>query len=77
MGGDPDGVGIPASMGTGQPEGCPARATIILPELRCAHKHHSLKMGVPEQRRKRRMARLVSPLSNSGSYARLPILRQR
>jgi hypothetical protein len=23
------------------------------------------------------MARLVSPLSNSGSYARLPILRQR
>ncbi|ACF61783.1 hypothetical protein SNSL254_A4843 [Salmonella enterica subsp. enterica serovar Newport str. SL254] len=35
-------------------------------------------MGVPEQRRKkRRTARLVSPISNSGSYARQPILRQR
>ncbi|MDV2812588.1 hypothetical protein, partial [Klebsiella pneumoniae] len=33
---------------------------------------------MPEQRRKkRRMARLLSPISNSGSYARLPILRQR
>ncbi len=27
--------------------------------------------------KKRRMARLVSPLFRSGSYARLPILRQR
>jgi len=35
-------------------------------------------MGVPEQRRKkRRMARLVSPLDYSGFHARLPILRQR
>ncbi len=39
------GVGIPASMGTGQPEGCPARTTIILLELRCVRKHHSPKNG--------------------------------
>lgn len=29
MGGSPDGVGIPAFKETGQPEGCPARTTII------------------------------------------------
>jgi len=35
-------------------------------------------MGVSEQRRKkRRMARLLSPVNYTGSYARLPILRQR
>ncbi|GKM13029.1 hypothetical protein NUBL21995_46150 [Klebsiella pneumoniae] len=39
------GVGIPAFKETGQPEGCPARTTIILPELRCVHIHHSPKNG--------------------------------
>jgi hypothetical protein len=34
---------------TGQPEGCPARTTII---DRGTNKHHSRKMGVPEQRQK-------------------------
>jgi hypothetical protein len=34
-------------------------------------------MGVPELRRKRRLARLVSPLSFAERQFRLPILRQR
>jgi hypothetical protein len=64
MGGSPDGGGIPASMETGQPEGCPARATITRYSngLRT-----TAKMGAPEQDTKKTHGASGVAMSNTGS----------
>ena len=55
------GVAIPAYKGTGQPESCPASATIIL----CGSA--PLNMGMlTYDNKKRRLARLLSPCTFAG-----------
>ncbi len=67
----PNGVGVTGLNGYRPARRLPPRTTIILLEPWCIKRHHNPEMGVPELRRKkRRTARLVSPLvsrnANSG-----------